>query len=127
MKQKFRNMEVVDAYSMTKFIQCFLWCAYYQKSPDHMIKNQSLFPGFDAELRALGGIAKFNKVKALFKSPKKQLETSWNVYYATIPDVRKLVRIVSENCSSVVSSGNPNDITIDDDRWKFNDQNREPQ
>jgi hypothetical protein len=88
-----------------------------------MIKNRSLFPGFDTELRALGGIAKFNEVKALFKSPNKQLETSWDAYYDTIPDVRKLVQIVSENCSSVVSSGNPNDITIDDDKWRFHSEN----
>jgi hypothetical protein len=59
----------------------------------------------------------------MFKSPKKQLKTSWDAYYATIPDIRKLVRIVSENCSSVVSSGNPNDITIDDDKWRFRSEN----
>jgi hypothetical protein len=67
------NMEVLHAFIMTKFIRCLLWCAYYQKSPGHMITNRSLFPGFDSELRALEGIGKFNEVKALFKSPKKQL------------------------------------------------------
>jgi hypothetical protein len=33
------------------------------------------------------------------------------------------VRIVSENCSSVVSSGSPNDITVDDDKWCFRSEN----
>jgi hypothetical protein len=108
---------------MSKFICCIFWCSYYQKSPGHMMNNLTLFPMFGKELRLLRGEERFNKIKFLFKSPKRQLLTSWDAYFATIPDIRKFIKIVSENCSAVTFSGGPSDITIDDDRWRFRSSN----
>jgi hypothetical protein len=70
----------VDAFDMSKFFRCILWCAYFQKSPGHMMKNLNLylFPGIDNELKELGGVVQFNHIKRLFKLPKRQLETSWD-------------------------------------------------
>ena len=82
-----------------------------------MIKNQSLFPVFLLEICALGGVAIFKEIKALFLSPKKQISTSWNVYFALVADTSKLVRILSENFSLVVLFCSPNDITVDNYKW----------
>jgi hypothetical protein len=72
---------------MSKFIRCILWCVYYQKSPGHMMNNLTLFPMFATELRSLGGEECFNQIKLLFRSPKRQLRTSWDAYFATIPEI----------------------------------------
>jgi hypothetical protein len=123
-KNRDDGIEPVDGFAISKFVRCILWCAYYQKSPGHMMSNKSLFPGFASELRAMGGTDRFNEIKSLFKSPKRQLSTSWDAYFALIPDIRKLVRIISENCAAVAfTPGSPNDITIDDDKWRFRSSN----
>jgi hypothetical protein len=70
---------------------------------------------FATELRSLGGEERFNQIKLLFRSPKRKLQTSWDAYFATIPEICKLIWIVSENCSNIAFSGGPSDLTIDDD------------
>jgi hypothetical protein len=84
-----------------------------------MMTNLSLFPGFNNKYNKLGGEVRFNQIKSLFKSPKRQLDTSWDTYFSLIPDIRKLIRIVLENSSKITFCGNPSDITIDDDKWQF--------
>jgi hypothetical protein len=64
------------------FMVCLL-----PESPGNMMKNLSLFPGFYNELKKLGGVVRFNQIKSLFKSPKRQLETSWDAYFSLIPDI----------------------------------------
>jgi hypothetical protein len=60
----------------------------------------TLFPMFGTELCSLGGEEHFNQIKLLFRSPKQQLQTSWDAYFATIPEIRNLIWIVSENFSN---------------------------
>jgi hypothetical protein len=122
-KNRTDAIEPVDGFAITKFVRCILWCAYYRKSPGHMIENKSLFPAFTKEIRLLGGKQRFAEIKYLFKSPKRQLNSSWDNYFSLIPDIRKLVRLVSENCSAIAFGGTPNDITIDDDKWRFRSSN----
>ena len=106
------GVQSVDGRTMKKIIRCILWCAYYQKSPGHLIENQYLFSGFSSALQALGGVSRFKEIIALFASPKKKMGTTWDAYFSMVPDIRKLVRIVSENCSAIVFFGSPNDITV---------------
>lgn len=122
-KNRNDKVEAVDGFTICSFVKSLLWCAYYQKSPGHMMKNKTLFPGFTTELKAIGGKDRFQEIIALFKSPKQKLTTSWDAYFSLIPDIRKVVRIVSENCANVAYSGTPNDITIDDDKWRFRSSN----
>jgi hypothetical protein len=68
-------------------------------------------------------VVQFNQMKSLFKSPKQMLETSWDSHFSQIPDIRKFICIVSENCSKITFFGSPSDITIDDDKWRFRSSN----
>jgi hypothetical protein len=78
---------------------------------------------FGKYLCSLGGEERFNEVEMLFCSPERQMQTSWDAYVATIHEFRKLISIVSENCSIIAFSGGRSDLTIDDNKWLFRSSN----
>jgi hypothetical protein len=78
---KFLNKTLEDSCAMSSFSNAFFWCAYYKKSTGHMVNNLTLFPS------SLGGEDCFDQRKMLFSSPRRQLQTLQDAYFATIPEI----------------------------------------
>jgi hypothetical protein len=85
---KDRNQNLsVHAFDMSKFLLMYFMVFLLTESLGHIMKILYIFPVFNTELRSLGRVVRFNQIKGQFKSPKQQLATSWDAYFALLPDI----------------------------------------
>jgi hypothetical protein len=88
-----------------------------------MMSKLSLFPMICTDHPLLGGAENILRNKAVVPISEMTVQTYWDAYFVTIPDIRKLNCIVSEICSTVAFFGGPSDLTVEDDKWHFRSSN----
>jgi hypothetical protein len=104
-------------------IRVILVCAFYGKSPSLMSSLPTYFPIFDEAIEKCGGVQKFRYIINQLQSPKPVLGISWNNYFKECNAIRRMEKVVSDNCSRVVNDETMRSLTIDDHKFRFVQKN----